>query len=196
MKRPVHILLNVLTLLSLLLCVGTMVLWIYSHQVARPPWFNRSTGPNTWDDLLIWPGSVMFERGTRLMPVASQLPGPVMLASVWQRGAFGITVEGRESRAGERDLANPPVYTRSTAIFVDLWTPALLTSILPAIWIWQRRWRLLRGIDDFVSGSRAVRVRAGRCMKCGYDLRATPDRCPECGLIPPTKDARLPGPRG
>ncbi len=48
----------------------------------------------------------------------------------------------------------------------------LIFSILPAIW-WMLRVRKRR------------RARAGFCMVCGYDLRATPDKCPECGAVPP-----------
>ena len=51
---------------------------------------------------------------------------------------------------------------------VDYWKLALLALVLPAyrLRLWMRSPR---------------HATAGLCAQCGYDLRATPDRCPECG---------------
>ena len=51
------------------------------------------------------------------------------------------------------------------------WAIAGVLGVLPLAWA--VHWRLQRG-----------RVKAGCCVACGYDLRATPERCPECGAVP------------
>jgi hypothetical protein len=51
---------------------------------------------------------------------------------------------------------------------------------LPAYLKWERRRK---------------RERWGLCAGCGYDLRATPERCPWCGKVPSGRAARRLGTR-
>jgi hypothetical protein len=44
-----------------------------------------------------------------------------------------------------------------------------------------------------IGKTRQRRPTAGLCAACGYDLRATPEQCPECGAVP--GDCRQPGVR-
>ena len=56
-----------------------------------------------------------------------------------------------------------------------MWSVALLT-FPPAAWV--------IGSGSARRLRRYRRRQAGQCLECGYDLRATPDRCPECGAAP------------
>jgi rubrerythrin len=56
------------------------------------------------------------------------------------------------------------------------WLAAAVTAMLPAFWA--RRTVVARRLR------RTARRRdCGQCERCGYDLRATPGRCPECGAV-------------
>jgi hypothetical protein len=56
-------------------------------------------------------------------------------------------------------------------VLIPMWFSACCTFALPVAWILFARSRVLRG---HYPGAKP-------CPRCGYDLRATLDRCPECG---------------
>lgn len=61
--------------------------------------------------------------------------------------------------------------TTVTVVTAPLWAFPVAVTPLVGWSAWQVR-RARR---------RAGRLRRGECVRCGYDLRATPGRCPECG---------------
>ncbi len=64
-------------------------------------------------------------------------------------------------------------------LFISLPYWLLVATTGGAGWWVGRRPRLVRR-----------RMRHGLCLACGYDVRATPGRCPECGYEPAAVAAR------
>ena len=56
-----------------------------------------------------------------------------------------------------------------TNLVIPLWIPLVMFASFPCL--------------AFIRGPlrRYRRRRRGLCVTCGYDLRGSPDRCPECG---------------
>jgi hypothetical protein len=75
----------------------------------------------------------------------------------WSRGGFQHRVIRSPDEAGQ-------------LFAVPYWFWVAAGAVLPSGWAIRRR--RARG-----------RHAAGCCAACGYDLRATPDRCPECGAV-------------
>ena len=160
--RKLPRLLPTLALLSALFSVAAAFLWIDSgiHR-RRIAWF----GESRFIEIQSTRGLVGF--WTTTVPRWS-FDGSSWLWEVTplENGSY----RGQLGSGYSQQRANG--VTTGHVVAVPLWFIVVLALLLPAIWLAQQIHRFQRGLE---------RKSKGQCSSCGYDLRATPDQCPECG---------------
>ena len=183
MKRRIF---NILAAISLLLCLATAGLWIYTYVVPRPQ-----------DALFTSPRS---ETGTApgrvwVLRIRARAPDPPLVNDGWSHLGFSYwrcewerygSVDDDPDDPTVLRLNVPPPQPKSVVVLrkatVPCWFPWTLTAILPALWLW--RWnRHRRATDDGMP----------HCAKCDYNLTGNVSGiCPECGTPIPADLVREP----
>jgi hypothetical protein len=87
----------------------------------------------------------------------------------------GLTQYPSRARYWEIQYAHRP--GGALRIGIPFWLPLLFTIVPPLWWLLGKMQKLHRRRD-------------GLCRECGYDLRASSDRCPECGTPIAIKEQR------
>jgi hypothetical protein len=161
-------LLNVVTALSLVLCVAVCVLWVRSQRVADTLTGTHLTVRSVFGGIVVaWAygndihGYSSEWHGYREEDPADAWMGLEALFTQGERTKWKAAGMGYEHRVGTGGT--------TFLIFAPCWLLALVLGISPGAWVVRRLRR---------------RHPPGLCPSCGYDLRASPERCPECGVVP------------
>ncbi len=167
--------------------IALMGLWIRSYWVTDTlAWSSPGTG-----------GILRSSRGRILLNLATLTGAPPPMfepvwtfysesrtktLSPWWHDSEGTTIGGlgfyaAHERAGT--LPSAKFVITSRFVICPTWFPLAISAGILALQI--------RQADKLKRASR------GLCPTCGYDLRETPTRCPECGTeVPPVKDTTNP----
>lgn len=196
--------------LSLLLFAITVVLWVRSYSVEDTlsrtfiqHWPNREYDPEDPDYLgvrgretiqsiafyrgratvLFRQRDLSFDRETFHDLPKEQVAG---VHYAWQHEPAWTSWRDRLVRwwrvywgAGLRpdpDLWGAPPTLWETEINLPMWEVAAMLAAIPTLWM-----------VGTARQRRHASRRNGNCPACGYDLRASADRCPECGAPVPNK---------
>lgn len=89
------------------------------------------------------------------------------------QGAFLIISPGKYSHWGESNVGEIPVPPKGVfaVSYIAILSLSLGLGLLLAVNRWRKDVRQRTSLENRI------------CVKCGYDLRASGDRCPECGTL-------------
>jgi hypothetical protein len=188
---------TLLSPLSLLLCVAASVLWVrsrYVGEVLRCDYGDDGRSRLNRASLQIGSGRLRLS-DTRVVAHDAEfyreVVEPLKRGPLYEREPPELIRRSDEYEANELPpalgalgfgyarfavLDAPVAHFESWGVVVPIWSLVALALPLPLLWL---AWRIRR---------RRLTSR-GRCSQCGYDLRATPGRCPECGTAAAGKDA-------
>lgn len=157
---------RLLVIAMTLLSVGVIFLWVRSRSRIETwewTWGSKACLVEYTSGVILIVGITRSEEKAWSVHQIQSFPraDPTHFQTVWR--IVGV------SPAGFAHYVSPS--GRSRTVVVPFWFLFMLTAAIPAIGLglgaraWWKRHTVL----------------PGHCIQCGYDLRATPDRCPECG---------------
>jgi len=157
---------DALVLVSLLPLLAATATWVRSARRSDRLDYQSANGLYS---VLEWKGTLQFYAGTRRANSTYATPG-VHMRWAYAPSAPGpwwsgwVTPNRVKNFLGFGTIRGPTYQV----VAIPFWAITPLTA-LPAVAALRARARRCRRVQD------------GACRACGYDLRASPLRCPECG---------------
>jgi hypothetical protein len=166
---------NALAIASAALLAAAVVLWIrgYRHgdsfnfEFAHGKWFGITSQPNMlrWEWGWSSTGHAGFSHTSRTWGVITPVSPELAALGIRHGPTRPPEIAGARWGFGEERGK------RYRVICVPPWFAVFLLGLLPAAALSRFALEKHRRVTN-------------RCVHCGYDLRATPERCPECGAVP------------
>jgi len=193
MKRVRRWLFTGIAAASLLLGVSTAVVWIRSYWVKDTFAWGDSGNPTVGDTHGPWTdghwivcslGGLEIDREYFAYPLGATLHLPSRHYSMHKEGKPNgypyLNFSGARPAWDKQMIGFEFAYLNRTDNRIQSVTfplAIIFVAALVLLVLWTRQ-----------EVMRRRRSRIGFCPKCGYDLRATPDRCPECGAAAQQND--------